>query len=101
MRVASTPLLVARAFHIDESFLQNTNARLNEPPVTFQLRFTRAAHADTTLHGIKVCPHALQARQHVLELREFHLYASFVRSRARSKNIENEFGAIYEARAND
>ena len=55
---------------------------VDQPAVGFELRFTRAAHADAAAELLEVGPHARESRQHVLELRELHLHLRFaVRAR--------------------
>jgi hypothetical protein len=46
-----------------------------------------------------VGPHARQSRQRVLELRELHLHLRLAAARAGGEDVENELGAIDDARA--
>src|SRR3954468_18324195 len=44
-------------------------------------------------------PHAGQARQEILELRQLDLQLCFVAARAGREDVENDFGAIHDAHA--
>jgi len=46
-----------------------------------------------------VGPHAREARERVLELRELHLHARLGRARARREDVEDELGAVDHALA--
>ena len=59
--------------------LQQLDAVVDQPAVGLELRFAGTAHADAAAELLEVGPHARQARQHVLELRELHLHLRFAR----------------------
>ena len=77
-----------------EVALEVADALLDQPAVDFELLFARAAHADAHLDARQVRPHPLQPRQRVLELRELHRQAGFVRLRAAGEDVEDQLGAV-------
>ena len=70
------------------------NPPLNQPPVDFQLLFTRTSHTDSQLHAGQVRPHPLETRQRILELSEFDGQPSFIGLRVSREDIENQLGPI-------
>src|SRR6185312_6809714 len=59
------------------------------------LRFTfTTAHADAAFLARQVAPKPSQAREQMLELREFNLQLAFARASALRENIENQRRAI-------
>ena len=97
MRRSPLTLHLAGAIDVGKFFLQNTNARLNETAVGFELRLTRAAHADATAHLFQMRPHARQARQQVLQLRDFDLHARLARPRTGCEDVEDKLRAVHDA----
>ena len=79
-------------------FLEKSNPPADLTAVHFQLRFARAAHADTTTAAAgattglarKVGPGPGQAGQAVFILGQFHLDTAFARAGMAGKNIQNE-----------
>ena len=74
--------------------LQILDALSHQPPVRLDLSLAGAAHADTALHALQVCPHALQPGKGVLELRQFHLIACLGRACAAGEDIQDQFRAV-------
>src|SRR5581483_7862926 len=75
----------------------------NFAPIQFQLPFARTAQpyparsaAPRRAAGLtrQMRPHARQARQAVVVLRQFHLQRAFTRPRVTRKDVENERGAV-------
>src|SRR4051794_36144172 len=67
---------------------------LHTATINFQLRFTRAARADSTSLPRKVRPHSGQTREQILQLRELDLQAPFATARALREDVEDELRAI-------
>src|SRR6266700_8327412 len=71
------------------------DAVLHPAAVGFQLRLAFApAHPNSALLPGQVAPEPRQARQQMLELRQFDLQLAFSRAGALGENIEDERGAI-------
>ena len=70
------------------------NAVLHAAAVGFQLRFAVTAHADAAFLARQVAPEPGQARQQMLELRQFDLELAFLRAGALRENIENQRRAV-------
>ena len=87
----------ATTLHVEQSLAQNLDPVIDQSPVGLELRFTGAAHADTAAEFLEVGPHAREARQHVLELRELHLHLRFRRTRPRGKDVQDQLGPIHHA----
>jgi hypothetical protein len=68
--------------------------RCNFPPIGFKLGFAGTARADAAaeLRHLHAAPG--QPRQHVLQLRQFHLQLAFPRARVPRKNVEDQLGAV-------
>ena len=66
----------------------------DEPPVGLELRFAGAARADAAGLPFEVLPHAGQARQRVLELRQLDLQPRFPRAGAAREDVEDQLGAV-------
>ena len=81
---------------------QPFDAFLDAPAVGFQLRFAfAAAHADAAALPGEVAPKAGQARQQMLQLRQFDLQFAFPRARPLRENIQNQRGAVQHLAAED
>ncbi|MNN21582.1 hypothetical protein D3C81_1349110 [compost metagenome] len=100
---AATPTtgLLALAADFFQARLDLTQAHPQQTAVGFQLGFTRAAQADTTLLSLKVGPAAHQPRAHVLELGQFDLQLAFMGTRPLGEDIEDQPGAIKHATLED
>ena len=61
----------------------------------FELRFARSARADAAGLPLEVRPHAGQARQRVLELRQLDLQPRFARARAAREDVEDQLRAVH------
>ena len=71
------------------------DALLHAAAVGFQLRFAfAAAHADAAALPRKVAPETRQARQQMLQLRQFDLQFAFARAGALGENIQNQRRAV-------
>ena len=68
--------------------------RYDFPPIGFKLGFTGTARADAAaeLRHLHAAPG--QTRQHVLQLRQFHLQLAFPRARVPRKNVEDQLRAV-------
>ena len=74
LAAAALDLAVLSRLDLGELPLEVADAVTDEPPVHFELSFTRAAQADAaSLLPRQVGPHLLEPRQRVLELRQFDL----------------------------
>ena len=87
-------MLAAQFF---EPRLERLDALADQAAVGFELRFARAAQADTALLALEVSPRADQPRRQILQLREFDLQLAFVAAGALREDIENEAGAVDHA----
>ncbi len=67
--------------------------------VGLELCFARTPDSDTAAELLQVGPHAHQAWQHVLKLRQLHLHLRLARPRARREDVEYQLGAIHHALA--
>jgi hypothetical protein len=74
------------------------DAAADEAAVRLQLRLTRTAEPDTAADTRKVRPHPLQPRQHVLQLRQFHLHLRLAGPRARREDVEDQLRAVHHPR---
>ena len=71
------------------------DALLHSAAVGFELRFAfAAAHADAALLPRQVAPEPRQARQQMLELRQFDLQLAFARAGALGEDVEDERRAV-------
>jgi hypothetical protein len=71
---------------------------VDEAPVGLELRLAGAPHADAATELLEVRPHAGQARQHVLQLRQLHLHPGLARAGPRGEDVEDQLGAVHDAR---
>src|SRR5438128_8690099 len=94
MTFAALSLHGARFAHGFELALQTRDTFLHATPIDFQLRFTRAARADPAGLARKVVPHAGEARQQILQLRQLDLQPAFAAAGALREDVEDELGAI-------
>ena len=69
-------------------------ALLHEPPVDFQLHFTRAASADAADDALEVAPHRLQARVRVFHLSQLNLQLRFRSGGTRRENVQDQLRPI-------
>ena len=85
----------ALAAHDLEVARDAVDALLHPAAVGFQLRFAfAAAHADAALLPRQVAPEPRQARQQMLQLRQFDLQLAFARAGALREDVENERRAV-------
>ena len=70
------------------------DAVLHAAAVGFQLRFTIPAHADAALLPGQVAPVPRQAREQVMQLREFNLQLALAGAGALRENVENQRSAV-------
>src|SRR5574341_737638 len=82
-----------------QPLLEHRDLAANDAAVGLELRFAGAAEPDAAADTRQVRPHAGQARQQVLELRQFDLQLRLVAARARGEDVENHLGAIHHAHA--
>jgi len=73
---------------------QSANAAANAPAVHFELCFAGTSGADSAAQARHLRPVSRQARQEVVELREFHLQLTFPGAGVPGENIQNDLGAI-------
>ena len=71
-----------------------TNTPVDFAAVRLQLGFTGATSADAAAELRHLHTASRQARQQVLQLRQFHLQLAFAGARVAGKDIENELGAV-------
>src|SRR5207253_1373189 len=82
-----------------ELFAKIADAQTDQTTVGFELRFTGPAQTDTAADARQVCPHAFEARQQILQLRELDLHLRFGRTSTCRKDVEDQLGAIHDAHA--
>ena len=70
------------------------DAPVNFAAVGFELRFARAPGADAAAQLRHLDSASAQPRQHVLQLRQFHLQLAFTGARVFGKDIEDELRAV-------
>src|SRR6266550_1786565 len=88
-------LIGAMLGDILETLLDHGDLGTNPAAVRLELCFTRSAEPDTAADTRQVCPHARQARQQILELRELHLELGLAAPRACRKDVENDLRAVH------
>jgi hypothetical protein len=96
------PVMAAPAFaldgamlpHIRQVPLQPGDPLLDAPPVHLQLRLTRAPRADAAALAGKVRPHAGEAREKVLQLRQLDLETALARAGALCEDVQNQLGTV-------
>ena len=98
---ATLALLRADAAHIFQLLLDMPYASRNLPTVRFQLRFARASRADAAAQLRHLNAASGEPRQHVMQLRQFHLQLAFAGSRVPRKNIEDQLRAVDDPPLND
>ncbi len=74
------------------------NALLDATAVGLKLRFARAAGADAAAEARHFDAATGEARQPVVQLREFHLQAAFASVGAGGEDVEDELGAVDDFR---
>ena len=101
--VALAPLALGGTLAADDfQFAGNSgNAVLHAAAVGFKLRFTVTTHPDAALLAGQVAPETGQAREQMLELREFNLQLAFLRAGALRKNIKDERSAVEDLAIED
>jgi hypothetical protein len=77
--------------------LQNGDLAADGAAVGLELRLARPSQPDAAPDARQVGPHARQAWQQVLELRQLHLHLRLGGARARRKDVENDLGAVHHA----
>ena len=82
-------------------FLDVPDAAVNFPAVGFELGFTRTACADAAAQLRHLNSAPAQPRQHIFELRQFHLQLAFTGAGVLGENVEDELGAIDDPRVDD
>ncbi len=83
--------------HFLETLVDRLRAVGEDALVEFDLRFAGAPQADAAFLPVEVSPAAHQPRLRVPQLRQLHLQLTFVRSRTRAEDIEDQFGARHHA----
>src|SRR6202789_531440 len=94
---AALTLLPTYAPDIFDIELQVIDAALDAAPVHFELRFTRAAGANTSAelrHGLAS---SRQARKHVFKLGKLDLQLALARAGMAGKDVENKLRAVQNA----
>ena len=81
-----------------ELALERADTAADQAPVGFELRFARTAQADAAALPLQMGPAAHQACGHVLKLRQFDLQLALVRTRPRREDVEDQAGAVDDAR---
>src|SRR5690606_31694237 len=71
----------------------------DDPAVRLELGLARPPQADAASDAREVRPHALEARQHVLELGQLDLHLRFRRARTGREDVQDELGAVHHAGA--
>ena len=84
----------AAGAHAFQFHFHRLDALGNPPPVGLQLGFARTAGADAAALPRHLHAMARQPRQHVVQLRQFHLQAPFPRAGARGENVEDQLGPV-------
>ena len=102
--LAAAALRAADLAHVLEFLLQLLDLAADVAAVGLELRFAGAARADRrrAARGClphKVRPHARQARQQVLVLRQLHLQLALARLGALGKDVEDQARAVEHAHA--
>ncbi len=92
--LAVLPLLHLLLVNILQLLFQQGNLLGNQSAVGLNLCLARPAHTDTTALPLKVCPHAGQTRQHILQLCQFHLCLGDTGTGALGEYIQNQRGAV-------
>src|SRR5690606_7858185 len=81
-----------------EAAREQAHALPDQPPVAFELRFTRAAQADAAAAlALEVGPAAHEARGDVLQLGEFDLQLALVAACAQREDVEDQAIAVEHA----
>ena len=93
-RLPPRPLLRPHSSHIFYLLFHMPDAPVNLPAVGFELGFTWAPGPDAAAQLRHFYSAPAQTRQHVLQLRQFHLQLAFARSRMFRENVEDELGAV-------
>jgi hypothetical protein len=77
--------------------LNSRNAILNAASVSFQLRFAfTTAHSNAAFLPRQVAPEPRQARQQMLQLRQFDLQLAFFRASTLGKNVQDQRSPIQD-----
>ena len=87
----------ASGAHVFQILFDFLDAVVDAAAVGFQLRFTGAARADAAAQPGHLDALAGQARQQVIQLRQFHLQAAFPGARAAGEDVEDELRAVDDA----
>src|SRR6476619_1478928 len=82
-----------------EPLLEELDAVVDQPAVRLELRLAGTANTDAPAELLEVRPHARQARQRVLQLRELDLHLGLAAPRTRGEDVEDELRAIHDTRA--
>ena len=80
-----------------ELSLERLDARPDEPAVGLELGFARTPEANATADTGQVGPHAREAREQILQLRELDLELGFVRTSPSREDVENDFRPVHHA----
>ena len=78
-----------------QPFLQQRDTVTDNTTVCFDFLLARAAHTDTAALLFEVRPHAGEAREQVLVLRELHLRLGVGGLRVLGENVEDEMRAVH------
>ena len=84
----------AAGAHSFQIALQLLDARRDAPPVRFEFCFAGTARADSAAQPRQRDALAGEPRQHVFQLRQFHLQTPFSGARAAREYIENQLRAV-------
>ena len=96
-RAAAAPVDGAAGAHALQIELDLLNAMGDAAPVGFELRFARPAGAYAAAQPRHLDAVPGEARQQVIELRQFDLEAAFARAGARGEDVEDQLGAVDNA----
>ena len=91
---APFPLRGALAIYLLEALLERRDALSDQPPVGFDLRFTRSLGSDAALLARKVRPLPRQPRSQVFQLSQFHLRLRHRGFGAGGKDVHDQYRPI-------
>ena len=94
---ASAPVLLTSFFNFGKFLLNVSYSALYVTFVRFEFRFSRTSRAYAAAETRKRFAHALQARQTVLQLRQFDLQFALGRTCALCENIKYQRRSVYHA----
>src|SRR5437763_560727 len=93
--------LLANSAHIFNLLMEMANSAMDLATVGFELSFAWATGPDAAaeLRHFRAAPG--EARQHVFELRQFHLQLAFAGAGMGGENVEDQLGSVDHAHINN